>query len=229
MADAGCESRPSAALGIEQFVRFRRRQRDAGIAHGNDMSIPDIRDLCCRTRVRWCCLTGWLPPTKRVCAPKCAFARTVCFVVRTVSAAWVGLEYMAQAIGAYAGYTARLRGEPVRIGYLLGTRRYECKPAKLRLGQPARNLCQARLAKRKRLGFFRVPYRRRELAGGQRLTSPCFSPPMAKQSMNGQFGMSQSVLVTGSSRGIGKAIAAALGARRLRYRRALPEPARRGR
>jgi predicted hotdog family 3-hydroxylacyl-ACP dehydratase len=40
--------------------------------------------------------------------------------------AWVGLEYMAQAIGAYAGYSARLRGEPIRIGFLLGTRRYEC-------------------------------------------------------------------------------------------------------
>jgi predicted hotdog family 3-hydroxylacyl-ACP dehydratase len=40
--------------------------------------------------------------------------------------AWIGLEYMAQAIGAYAGYTAWLRGEPVRLGYFLGTRRYEC-------------------------------------------------------------------------------------------------------
>ena len=40
--------------------------------------------------------------------------------------AWVGLEYMAQAIGAYAGYTGRLRGEPIKIGFLLGTRRYEC-------------------------------------------------------------------------------------------------------
>jgi len=40
--------------------------------------------------------------------------------------AWVGLEYMAQAIGAYAGYTAKLRGDPIRVGFLLGTRRYEC-------------------------------------------------------------------------------------------------------
>ena len=38
--------------------------------------------------------------------------------------AWVGIEYMAQAIAAHAGYTAILRGEPVKIGYLLGTRRY---------------------------------------------------------------------------------------------------------
>ena len=40
--------------------------------------------------------------------------------------AWVGLEYMAQAIGAYAGYIANRRGEPVKIGFLLGTRCYEC-------------------------------------------------------------------------------------------------------
>jgi predicted hotdog family 3-hydroxylacyl-ACP dehydratase len=41
--------------------------------------------------------------------------------------AWVGLEYMAQAIGAYAGYKARLRDDPIRVGFLLGTRRYECR------------------------------------------------------------------------------------------------------
>jgi predicted hotdog family 3-hydroxylacyl-ACP dehydratase len=40
--------------------------------------------------------------------------------------AWVGIEYMAQAIGAWAGYNAQLRGEPVKLGFLLGTRRYEC-------------------------------------------------------------------------------------------------------
>jgi predicted hotdog family 3-hydroxylacyl-ACP dehydratase len=40
--------------------------------------------------------------------------------------AWVGLEYMAQAIGAYAGYMAHRRGEAVKIGFLLGTRCYEC-------------------------------------------------------------------------------------------------------
>ena len=40
--------------------------------------------------------------------------------------AWVGLEYIAQAIAAYAGYRAALRGEAVKIGFLLGTRRYEC-------------------------------------------------------------------------------------------------------
>lgn len=34
----------------------------------------------------------------------------------------VAIEYMAQAIGAWAGLKARARREPPRIGYLLGTR-----------------------------------------------------------------------------------------------------------
>lgn len=43
--------------------------------------------------------------------------------------AWVGIEYMAQAIGAFAGIHALQKGEPVRIGLLLGTRKYETQVA----------------------------------------------------------------------------------------------------
>jgi predicted hotdog family 3-hydroxylacyl-ACP dehydratase len=46
----------------------------------------------------------------------------------------VGLEYMAQACGAYAGALARDRGEPVRIGFVLGTRRYRAFLPWFRLG-----------------------------------------------------------------------------------------------
>src|SRR5262245_37940259 len=52
--------------------------------------------------------------------------------------AWVGIEYMAQAIAAWAGYTGRLRGEPVKIGFLLGTRRYECSRPVFELGSVLR-------------------------------------------------------------------------------------------
>jgi predicted hotdog family 3-hydroxylacyl-ACP dehydratase len=38
--------------------------------------------------------------------------------------AWAGLEYMAQAIAAHAGFAARLRGERPAVGFLLGTRAY---------------------------------------------------------------------------------------------------------
>jgi predicted hotdog family 3-hydroxylacyl-ACP dehydratase len=38
--------------------------------------------------------------------------------------AWVGVEYMAQAIAAWAGCRARQEGREPSIGFLLGTRRY---------------------------------------------------------------------------------------------------------
>lgn len=40
---------------------------------------------------------------------------------------WVGIEYMAQAIAAHAGYLARKAGAPVKIGFLLGARRYDAQ------------------------------------------------------------------------------------------------------
>lgn len=37
---------------------------------------------------------------------------------------WVGLEYMAQAIGAWAGLQERKLGREPKLGFLLGTRKY---------------------------------------------------------------------------------------------------------
>lgn len=39
-------------------------------------------------------------------------------------AAFLGLEYMAQTISAFSGWQARQQGERVKVGYLLGTRRF---------------------------------------------------------------------------------------------------------
>ena len=52
--------------------------------------------------------------------------------------AWVGIEYMAQAVAAWAGVQARARGEAPKIGFLLGSRRYACARAKFALGETLR-------------------------------------------------------------------------------------------
>ncbi|MBW8843481.1 MAG: hotdog family protein [Burkholderiales bacterium] len=52
--------------------------------------------------------------------------------------AWVGIEYMAQAVAAWAGWQARQLGQPPRIGLLLGTRRYRCSVARFPAGQRLR-------------------------------------------------------------------------------------------
>ncbi len=51
---------------------------------------------------------------------------------------WIGIEYMAQTVAAWAGWRARLRGEAPRIGFLLGSRRYECTQPRFALGQTYR-------------------------------------------------------------------------------------------
>lgn len=68
--------------------------------------------------------------------------------------AWVGIEYMAQAIGAWAGYNAQLRGEPVKLGFLLGTRRYECSRPIFMLGSVLRVHVQRLFQNENGLGSF---------------------------------------------------------------------------
>lgn len=43
--------------------------------------------------------------------------------------AWVGIEYMAQAVAAHAGYLSRCNGELPTIGFLLGSRLYQSNVA----------------------------------------------------------------------------------------------------
>lgn len=68
--------------------------------------------------------------------------------------AWVGIEYIAQAIAAYAGYRAQLRGEPVKIGLLLGIRRYECSRPIFKLGTVLRVNVRRVFQSETGLGFF---------------------------------------------------------------------------
>lgn len=62
-------------------------------------------------------------------------AETAFFQVGEGVPAHVGLEYMAQACGTYAGLMSLDRGEPVRLGFLLGTRDYKCAKPWYRIGE----------------------------------------------------------------------------------------------
>ena len=47
---------------------------------------------------------------------------------------WIGIEYMAQTVALYSGLRERRAGRPVRIGLLLGSRRYEAMTDRFPLG-----------------------------------------------------------------------------------------------
>lgn len=47
---------------------------------------------------------------------------------------WVGAEYMAQTIALYAGVGARRNGDDIKIGLLIGSRRYKAMTDYFKLG-----------------------------------------------------------------------------------------------
>lgn len=49
--------------------------------------------------------------------------------------AWVGVELMAQTVAAFAGCQARQAGEPVQLGFLLGTRSFKCNVERFPVGR----------------------------------------------------------------------------------------------
>jgi len=48
--------------------------------------------------------------------------------------AWIGIEYMAQAVAAWAGVQENKVGNKAKIGFLLGARKYNCISSKFLLG-----------------------------------------------------------------------------------------------
>ena len=91
------------------------------------------------------------------------------FTVRGGVPAWVGIEYMAQAVAAWSGGRARAAGGSPRIGYLLGTRRYEARVPLFAAGAVLRVEAHCELMGDNGLGMFecRIAHEGRELAVGR--------------------------------------------------------------
>ena len=49
--------------------------------------------------------------------------------------AWLGMEYMAQSIGAYQGMIDKIAQRPIQLGFLLGTRRYSSNVPHFKVGK----------------------------------------------------------------------------------------------
>ena len=101
--------------------------------------------------------------------------------------AWVGIEYMAQTIAAWSGARARAGGGSPRIGYLLGSRRYEAAVPAFAVGAELTVHAQSELMADNGLGLFdcRIEQDGRVLATG-RLS--VFEPPQDSREGSTQSG-----------------------------------------
>jgi predicted hotdog family 3-hydroxylacyl-ACP dehydratase len=53
-------------------------------------------------------------------------------------AAYVGIEYMAQAIGAFSGFQCRRNGQPIEVGFLISVPEYRSYHPSFKVGQTLR-------------------------------------------------------------------------------------------
>lgn len=68
--------------------------------------------------------------------------------------AWIGMEYLAQTIGAYDGLKERLEGKVPKLGFLVGSRKYECSSDYFDIGQTLRLCVQFEMQADNGLGVF---------------------------------------------------------------------------
>jgi predicted hotdog family 3-hydroxylacyl-ACP dehydratase len=104
--------------------------------------------------------------------------------------AWIGIEYMAQAVAAWSGARARAGGGSPRIGFLLGSRRYEATVSRFESGAELQVFAQCELMGGNGLGMFdcRITQDGRVLASG-RLS--VFEPPQDSGKAPSQSGLGE--------------------------------------
>ncbi|MDR7023712.1 MAG: hotdog family protein [Gammaproteobacteria bacterium] len=99
--------------------------------------------------------------------------------------AWVGIELMAQSVAAYAGCQARLRGEPVELGFLLGTRKYECNVERFPAGAELHIHASRSLQDDNGMGVFECQLRGPGIEALARLN--VFRPPQVASYLQEEF------------------------------------------
>ncbi|MDF0734037.1 hotdog family protein [Pseudomonas entomophila] len=91
--------------------------------------------------------------------------------------AWLGLELMAQSVAAYAGCRARRLGQPVELGFLLGTRKFECNVEHFPAGAELHIHAQRSLEDDNGMGVFECHLRGPGIHASARLN--VYRPPQA--------------------------------------------------
>jgi predicted hotdog family 3-hydroxylacyl-ACP dehydratase len=89
--------------------------------------------------------------------------------------AWAGIELMAQTIAAWSGCHARDAGQAIRLGFLLGSRRYEASAAYFVPGSTLRIEATRTFHDEEGMGVFACRIDAGDVSAQARLT--VFSPP----------------------------------------------------
>jgi len=119
------------------------------------------------------------------CVARATVRPTQLFVDEAGMPAWIGIEYMAQTIAAWAGVQARGSGHKPGLGFLLGSRRYASDVAAFPVGSELTVRVQLEISGDDGLSMFActLAMEGREVA---RATVSVFQPADAQAFIEGQ-------------------------------------------
>jgi predicted hotdog family 3-hydroxylacyl-ACP dehydratase len=150
-------------------------------------ALPDIRELVPHAGTMVLLERVLHADDERLCA-EVRIGPDSLFYADGAVGAWVGIEYMAQAIAAWAGFCARGRGEAVQVGFLLGSRRYEADVAAFADGSVLHVHAQCVMQGESGLGAFECSIEQAGEAGGvtlARATVTVFQPKSVNDFLDG--------------------------------------------
>ncbi len=108
--------------------------------------VPHRQDMCLLQRIlRW---------DQDAIEAELVVPATGLFIEDGEMPAWIGIEYMAQAIAAWAGCRARAAGSAPQLGFLLGSRRYSSQRSGFPSGSRLRVQARRELLGDNGLGLF---------------------------------------------------------------------------
>ncbi|MFL6958265.1 hypothetical protein ACJ7C5_10900 [Nocardiopsis yanglingensis] len=108
--------------------------------------VPHRQDMCLLQRIlRW---------DQDSIEAELVVPATGLFIEEGEMPAWIGIEYMAQAIAAWAGCRARAAGSVPQLGFLLGSRRYSSQRSGFPSGSRLRVQARRELLGDNGLGLF---------------------------------------------------------------------------
>ena len=108
--------------------------------------VPHRQDMCLLE-----CITQW---DQDAIEAELVVPATGLFIEDGEMPAWIGIEYMAQAIAAWAGCRARAAGSVPQLGFLLGSRRYSSQRSGFPSGSRLRVQARRELLGDNGLGLF---------------------------------------------------------------------------
>ncbi|MBV1889157.1 MAG: hotdog family protein [Proteobacteria bacterium] len=83
--------------------------------------------------------------------------------------AWIGLEYLAQTIAAFAGLQERQKGDLPKLGFLVGSRRYSCSEEYFPIGQTLQLRVEREMESESGLNVFQCMLKGEGIEGSTRL------------------------------------------------------------